>query len=222
MEEILNNFNKIDNQNYYFNYLVAKYSLHSLMLVEDINFMRCLLSFLIFSKREILNTDFIGIRCDYMKALNFYAEISKINLYYSDEYYNNLDPYYINTDKLFVTRKDFIMKNSKNEIIFSENLEKDSHIYLLLDKYLIINDYDDITIYYKKNNKYDTITIPDYINCVYQFSNFGIIITNNCFYILTNNSHFVNKYVLLNLDLITIPNKDIIEYIEKIETIDNK
>ena len=209
MEEILNDFNKIDNKIYYFNDLVKKYSLYSLMLVKDIDFMRCLLSYLIVSKRNILDTDVIGSRYDTEKALNLNSLVSPIDLYYQVDHY-------IDTNRLFVTRKDIIIKNNKNEVIFNENLEKDSHVYLLLEKYLIISS-DDIKIYYKKNNKYEILTITDHVCCIYRFGDFGIIKTSyNCIYILTNKSEFINKYIFLDRNLITIPNEEIFEYIQKI------
>ena len=179
------------------------------MLVKDINFMRCLLSYLIFSKKEILDRDVRDSRYDSEKVLNFDALISQIDLYYPDDNF-------IDTDKLFVTRKDIIIKNNKNEVIFNENLEKDSHVYLLLEKYLIISS-DDIKIYYKKNNKYEILTITDHVCCIYRFGDFGIIKTSyNCIYILTNKSEFINKYIFLDRNLITIPNEEIFEYIQKI------
>lgn len=209
MEEILNDFNKIDNKIYYFNDLVKKYSLYSLMLVKDIDFMRCLLSYLIVSKRNILDTDVIGSRYDTEKALNLNSLVSPIDLYYQVDQY-------IDTNRLFVTRKDIIIKNNKNEIIFSKNLGKDTNVYLLMNKYLVVNRHN-IEIYYKKNNKYEILTIGDDVTCIYQFDNFGIIITcYNHIYILTNTSECINKYILLDRYLITISNEEIIEYIRKI------
>lgn len=209
MEEILNDFNKIDNKIYYFNDLVKKYSLYSLMLVKDIDFMRCLLSYLIVSKRNILDTDVIGSRYDTEKALNLNSLVSPIDLYYQVDHY-------IDTNRLFVTRKDIIIKNNKNEIIFTKNLGKDTNVYLLMNKYLVVNRHN-IEIYYKKNNKYEILTIGDDVTCIYQFDNFGIIITcYNHIYILTDSTECINKYILLDRYLITISNEEIIEYIGKI------
>lgn len=209
MEEILNDFNKIDNKIYYFNDLVKKYSLYSLMLVKDIDFMRCLLSYLIVSKRNILDTDVIGSQYDTEKALNLNSLVLPIDFYYSVDHY-------IDTNRLFVTRKDIIIKNNKNEIIFTKNLGKDTNVYLLMNKYLVVNRHN-IEIYYKKNNKYEILTIGDDVTCIYQFDNFGIIITcYNHIYILTDSTECINKYILLDRYLITISNEEIIEYIGKI------
>lgn len=199
---ILEYFDRIDNNVYFFRDLIENFSMTQLFSIKEVNFVRALTSYLLISKISECYCDgadryLFDILSDYFKE----KKEDKIE-FNGIQYYNTIlgvKHYNLNSHLLKIYEDKFLILDNIDQIIFSKEFcgTEEKIVLCLFNKYIITADEYNVSIYSYVNNKYvvslkiDEIEIEHY----FYFPNFFMFIYDYDVYIIENLESFhIKKY----------------------------
>ena len=208
--DILEYFNRIDNNVYFFKDILENFSMLQIFSIKETNFVRALISYLLISKvMESYDDETSVYLLDSLS--NHFNKKEEQQIKFNGIKYNNairgVKYYIINNHLLEIYVNKFIIIDERKEIIFSKTFSEQKLILYIFNKYIIISEEDKISIYSYKNSEYvvileiESVEIQNY----FYFQNFFVFIydydvfINHCNYVVPNIARTRNHAIVVSI-----------------------
>lgn len=219
--DILEYFNRIDNNVYFFKDILENFSMLQLFSIKETNFVRALISYLLISKvMESYDDETSVYLLDSLS--NHFNKKEEQQIKFNGIKYNNairgVKYYIINNHLLEIYVNKIIIIDERKEIIFSKTFSEQKLILYIFNKYIIISEEDKISIYSYKNSEYvvileiESVEIQNY----FYFQNFFVFIYDYDVFIINNLEPIqIKQYNMkCNDPILTTSIQSILKYVE--------